>query len=190
MVSGGVAEISEPSRPAGITITPRRSASHASPARARSRPGAVPAGRLEALAGGLDAAEQPGHLVEHDERGRARERVAHVRVRVDVLRARAPTRARARAGRAPPRSAGRGRAPCRSRARRRGRPSTTSTRSGRGRSRSRRRSAARPPRRSARRSDPEEAGRRDAGAGAALDGLDDHAAGVGAAAAPDPAPNG
>ena len=38
IVSGGVAEINEPSSPAGITITPRLSASSASPGRARISP--------------------------------------------------------------------------------------------------------------------------------------------------------
>jgi hypothetical protein len=50
----------------------------------------VPARALEALAGVAHASEQLRHLVEHDECGRAGERVARVRVGVDVFRAELP----------------------------------------------------------------------------------------------------
>ena len=140
---------------------------------------AGPAGALEALAHRRHVLEQPRHLVEHDERGCARERIADVRVRVDVRLAELPERLEARrARRAPPRAAARRRAPCRCRGCRRRRRRATARRRARGRRRSRRRRAARRPRRSARATS-RGTRRRHARARASLHRLDDHARRVG-----------
>ena len=92
IVSGGVAWMSEPSRPAGTTSTPRSSASSALPARARRSPRPAQPARSKRSPIADDVVEQRRHLVEHDERRCARERVADVRVRVDVRVAELPER--------------------------------------------------------------------------------------------------
>ncbi len=85
MVSGGVAWIREPSRPAGTTRTPRSSASLSVALARAEQPAAVPARRLESLARLVHAVEQLRHLLEHHEARGTRKRVTGMRVGVDVL---------------------------------------------------------------------------------------------------------
>ena len=90
IVSGGVAWIREPSRPAGTTSTPRASASSASPSRARSSPRPCQPACSKRSPASRTRPSSFGTSSSTTRRGGARERVPDVRVRVDVLRPELP----------------------------------------------------------------------------------------------------
>src|SRR6266536_1355665 len=60
------------------------------PALRTQQPGAVPTRRFEALGRLRNTRKKLGHLLEDDERGRARQGITAVRVRVDVFIAEIP----------------------------------------------------------------------------------------------------